>query len=53
MQNYDTREQVMAAPNFWPNSDVALEKAAHYNAVLIKVVNSNTPKQERTNWLNT
>jgi hypothetical protein len=42
----------MAAPNFWPNSDVALEKAPHYNAVLIKVINSSTPKQERTNWLN-
>jgi len=43
----------MTAPNFWPNSDVALEKAPHYNAVLIKVLNSNTPKQERTNWRNT
>lgn len=43
----------MAAPNFWPNSDVALEKAPYYNAVLIKVLNFNTPKQERTNWLNT
>jgi len=43
----------MAAPNFWPNSDVALEKAPHYNAVLIKVLNSNAQKQERTSWRNT
>jgi len=43
----------MAASNFWPNPEVALEKAPHYNAVLIKVLNSNTPKQERTNWRNT
>jgi hypothetical protein len=43
----------MAAPSFWPNSDVTLEKTPHYNAVPIKVLNSNTPKQERTNWHNT
>jgi hypothetical protein len=52
-QDYDTREWVMAVPNLWPKSDVVLEKAPNYNAVQIKVLNSNTPKQEKTNWLNT